>query len=175
MIPKDYYEVTSYGKRKVQKDCHVYVDYSYYSVPCEYVGKQVDIEEGQNTIRIFSEGEEVALHVRSKEKGSFTTVPEHYPKYKDIHSTEHQLRYHEKMESIGTYAGKYFNVVLGKNPKTWNRSIQGILSLTKTYPKEVVDRACQRALYYEATGYRVIKNICENGSYHLPLEGDAKK
>ena len=60
--------------------------------------------------------------------------------------------------------------ILERHPQNWNRPIQGILSLIKFHPKETIDRACERALYYGADGYRVIKNICENGSHQLPLE-----
>lgn len=173
-IPKDYYEITSYGKRKVQRDCHVYVDYNYYSVPFKYVGKEVEVEQAQDTIRIFHEGEEIALHIRSKEKGSFITVKGHYPEYKEVTSTEHQVKCHAKMEAVGPYVAEYFFHLLEKYPKNWNRPTQGILSLIKDHPKEVIDRACQRALHYEASGYQVIKNICENGSHNLPLEGGAQ-
>ncbi|MBF5058697.1 hypothetical protein NEPTK9_001815 [Candidatus Neptunochlamydia vexilliferae] len=148
------------------------MDYSYYSVPYKYVGKELDVQQGRDTIRIFYEGEEIVLHIRSKEKGAFVTIPEHYPQYKQITSTEYQEKYRLKMEDIGLYAGKYFIYFLEKNPKNWNRGIQGILSLKKEHPKEVIDKACERALYYGATGYRIIKNICENGSYNLPLDKD---
>ena len=169
-IPKDYFEIASYGTRKVYRDCHIYVDYNYYSVPYKYVGKEVEAEQARDTIRVFYEGEEIALHIRSKEKGVFVTVKEHYPKYKEITSTEYQEKYHEKMKTLGTYAGKYFLYILERHPQNWNRPIQGILSLIKFHPKETIDRACERALYYGADGYRVIKNICENGSHQLPLE-----
>ena len=32
------------GSRTVYHDCHVFIDYSYYSVPFDYVGKEVDID-----------------------------------------------------------------------------------------------------------------------------------
>ncbi len=169
-IPKDYFEIASYGTRKVYRDCHIYVDYSYYSVPYKYVGKEVAVEQGKDVIRIFYEEEEIALHVKSKEKGAFVTVKEHYPKYKQIASTEYKEKYYEKMEDLGSHAGKYFLYTLERHPSSWSRSIQGILSLRKFHPKQTIDRACERALYYGAEGYRVIKNICENGSHQLPLE-----
>ena len=77
------------------------------------------------------------------------------------------------MEELGLNAERYFLHILKKYPKNWNRPVQGILSLAKNHPREVIDRACQRALYYGAEGYRVIKNICENGSYQMPLDKEA--
>jgi len=40
----------------------------------------------------------------------------------------------------------------------------------KTYPDEVIEAACRRALSFGVTRYSVIKNICHNGSYHLAVE-----
>ena len=41
------------GERIVYNDCHVYIDYNYYSVPFEYVGKTVTIEIDNKLVRIF--------------------------------------------------------------------------------------------------------------------------
>lgn len=48
--------------------------------------------------------------------------------------------------------------------------IQGILSLRKNFPPEVIELSCKRAIAYDACKYSTIKNICQNGSYKLPLE-----
>lgn len=177
LIPlnKEPFEVTSFSTRKVYRDCHVYIDYNYYSVPHEYVGKEVEIEKRKDTIRIYYQGEEIALHLRSKEKGTFVTVKQHYPRYKQVTATESQENYRVKMESIGDKAEKYFFHLVDTYPKNWNRPVQGILSLEKEYSKEVINRSCERALHFEATGYRVIKNICASGSYQLPLEKEGKR
>ena len=44
------------------------------------------------------------------------------------------------------------------------------LSLNKIYDSNVIDKACKRALFYETLKYSVIKNICGNGAYNLPLD-----
>ena len=126
-------------------------------------------------IRIYYQGEEIALHVRSKDKGVFVTIPEHYPRYKQITATEYQENYRSKMKKIGYDAERYFLYLLEKFPKNWNRPVQGILSLTKEYSNEVINRSCERALHFDAGGYRVIKNICKNGCYQMPLEKEGKR
>lgn len=174
-LPKDPFEITLFSKRKVYQDCHIYIDYNYYSVPSKYVGKEVEIEKKEETIRIYHQGEEIALHLKPKGKGEFITAPQHYPRYREITGTEYQENYRIKMEAIGPGAKEYFFHLLETCPRNWNRPVQGILSLKKSYPKKVIDLSCQRALHFEATGYRVIRNICENGSYQLPLEKEGKR
>ena len=74
------------------------------------------------------------------------------------------------MAGIGTYTEQLFLLIIQEHSKDWNRTVQGILSLQKTYPDEVIEAACKRALSFGVTRYSVIKNICHNGSYNLPVE-----
>jgi len=76
------------------------------------------------------------------------------------------------MAHLGTYTEQLFFLVIKEHPRDWNRTVQGILSLGKTYPDEVIQAACRRALSFGVTRYSVIRNICPNGSYNLPAEFD---
>jgi transposase len=167
-LPIERYRNPEVGKRLVYTDCHVYIKYNYYSVPYEYVGKEVEIEIENNLVKIFYEYKEIAVHSLIIEKGKFSTKKSHYPKYKNHLGTEYQESYAVKMGKIGGNALAFFNATVEKNPVAWNRIISGILSLTKKYKSEIVEAACKRALYYQALQYSMVKNICENGSYNLP-------
>jgi transposase len=172
-LPVEEFKMSTVGSRKVYHDCHIFIDYSYYSVPFEYVGKVVDIDMSKELVRIFYGGKEIAVHTRSTEKGTFQTNINHYPKYKRFSDTEYQEIYQAKMAGVGPYAEQVFFIALEKQPKDWSRTVQGILSLTKTYPKEIVELACKRAMAFKVHNYQVIKRICLNGSYNLPLEFSA--
>jgi len=169
-LPIEEFKMPSVGSRKVYHDCHVFIDYSYYSVPFEYVGKEVDIDISKELVRIFYQTKEIAVHPRLQEKGKFQTNVNHYPKYKRFSNTEYQEMYQTKMADIGPYAEQIFFIVIQKHPQDWYRAIQGILSLIKSYPKEIVDLACKRAIAFRVCQYQVIKRICYNGSYNLPVE-----
>ncbi len=52
----------------------------------------------------------------------------------------------------------------------WHQPVKGILSLTKRYPKEIVELACKRALAYGACQYQTVKKICESRAYLLPVD-----
>jgi len=174
-LPKEEFKLTSVGIRKVYHDCHIYVDYNYYSVPFEYVGKEVEIELAKNLLKVFYQGKEIAVHPRLSGRGKFRTNNSHYPAYKRYSDTEYQERYQAKMAKIGRYAEQLFFLIVQNHPKDWNRTVQGILSLRKTYPDEVIEAACRRALAFGVMRYSVIKNICHNGSYILPLEFDKEE
>lgn len=169
-LPINEFNLSKVGFRKVYHDCHVFINQNYYSVPFQYVGKQVEIEISNNLVKIYFNHEIIATHIEVKGRGEFSTTSSHYPKYKCMSDTEFQEKYQAKMAKIGQYAEQLFFSVLENNKNAWTRPIQGILSLTKRYPAEIVDRSCQRALVFGAYEYQVIKNICQNGSYNLPLE-----
>lgn len=169
-LPLEEFKMPMVGSRNVYHDCHVFIDYSYYSVPFEYVGKEVDIDITKELVRIFYQAKEIAVHPRLQEKGKFQTNVNHYPKYKRFSNTEYQEIYQAKMASIGPYAEQIFFMVIEKHPQDWSRTVQGILSLLKSYPKEIIDLACKRAIAFGVYQYQVIKRICYNGSYNLPVE-----
>lgn len=169
-LPMEEFKMFAVGSRKVYHDCHVFIDYSYYSVPFEYVGKVVDIDMTKELVRIFYQAKEIAVHPRLNERGKFSTNINHYPKYKRFSDTEYQERYQSKMADIGPYAEQIFFLAIEKQPQDWSRSIQGILSLLKSYPKEILDLACKRGIAFGVYRYQIIKRICYNGSYNLPIE-----
>jgi hypothetical protein len=66
-----------------------------------------------------------------------------------------------------------FFLILKETNTYWHQPVRGILSLTKTYPKGIVELACKRALSYGAWQYHIVRNICQNGAYALPVEFEA--
>jgi hypothetical protein len=169
-LPQEEFKLASVGIRKVYHDCHIYVDYNYYSVPFEYVGKEVEIELSKNLLKVSYQGKEITVHPRLSGKGKFSINNSHYPTYKRYSDTEYQEKYQAKMAKVGSYTEQLFFLIIKEHPKDWNRTVQGILSLQKTYPDEVIEAACRRALSFGVTRYLVIKNICHNGSYLMPVE-----
>ena len=108
------------GQRTVYHD----INYNYYSVAFEYVGKIVDIELNHKLVRIYYNGKQIALHELNHNRGQFITIESHYPKFKNYLSTEYQEEYQVKMNKIGSFAGQLFLVLLDKNPYAWNRTAQ---------------------------------------------------
>jgi transposase len=169
-LPQEEFAMAKVGTRKVYHDCHIYVDYNYYSVPFSYVGKTVEINLTEKLLKISYQGKEIATHLRLSGRGNFSTSNSHYPAYKRYCETEYQERYQVKMAQIGNYCQQLFFLILEEHPRDWHRPVAGIISLKKQYSNDVIEASCKRACYYGITQYSIIKNICHNGSYLLPLE-----
>lgn len=174
-LPLTPYQMPRVGSRRVYHDCHIFVEYNYYSVPFEYVGKDVDIELTESLLRVYYSGEQIALHSRIDAQGEFSTDSSHYPKYKQYSETEQQEKYQLRMAEIGAFAEQMFFLILKENKGYWSQPVSGILSLTKKYPVDVINLACKRAVAYGAHQYQVVKKICESGAYVLPLEFGSKE
>ncbi len=104
--------------------------------------------------------------------GNHVTNKDHYPRYKyfDLNLSEYRSKYQDKMQSIGNNASKLFTDLLKCQPYSWNKIVQGVISLQKTYTASIVDLACKRALVFGITSYSKIKSICKTGSYALLLD-----
>ena len=64
--------------RHVAKDCMINFETNRYSVPFPYMGKQVEVQTEPETIRIFHEGQLIAIHGRCREKHQVRTEKVHY-------------------------------------------------------------------------------------------------
>ena len=156
-LPPTRFKIAKISTRKVYHDCHIYVDYNYYSVPYAYVGKTVSIELTQTLLKVFYKTEEIALHKKISEKGEFSTLKSHYPDFKVFDLSEHHRVYKEKMAGIGPNTLKLFDATVSRQPKYWTRTIKGILSLTKLYSNDVIEKSCTRAMAYELAEIRQLK------------------
>ncbi len=170
-LPIDELKIGLMFCRKVHIDCHITFEHNYYSVPYSYVGKNVELIEEANLIRIFYNNELIALHTKLDGRGKFSTMTAHYPKYKNFtsDSSEYLNLYEEKMLQIGEHTKMLFSLIVKEQPNFWYRTVKGILSLRKNYTDQVIELACKRALYFSITQYTKIKSICESGCYNLEL------
>jgi len=153
-------------------DCHVSYGSNYYSIPHAYIGLTLKAIEVNNILKIYFKDKEIALHtVHHDTKGFHYTDKNHYPKGKNITSSELLSRYKSEMAKIGAGAVEFCNryeETIKENSR-YHRSLSGVLSLKKRYSDAVVDQACRRACYYGNITYRAVKKICEAGYESLPL------
>jgi len=156
--------------RIVSTNCHIHFENNYYSVPAVLVGKEVTVRWNQNLVRIISNGEQVALHHKTREVGNYVTTRSHLPDYKVYSQTEYQKKAEEQMAAIGEDAHEYFRFLLETKERYWFRSVRGILGFAKEYGDTAVNLSLKRALYYKATDLTTIKNILEKKLYLVAEE-----
>lgn len=161
-LPSDRFPYYEEGQRKVSRDGHIAVQQAFYSVPAEYLGHDVWVRWNSQTVRILNHRmESIAVHC-TQPAGQFSTLGEHIHPSKS-HMIERGIEYIlKKVRFIGPHATRWAESTIESRGIPAARVLQGLLSLTKKYKTEEIDRACDTAWRSQAFNYRVIKRLLEN-------------
>lgn len=156
---------------KVNVDYHVEVDGHYYSVPYQHLGDQVEVRISAATIEVILDGQRIASHVRSFQRGRHTTVPEHMPLAHRQHMEWSPSRLMNWAGTIGPQTRALVTAILADrpHPEQGYRSCLGILRLGKRYGDARLEAACARASAAGARSYRHVDSILKHGLDRIPL------
>ncbi|UCG07864.1 MAG: IS21 family transposase [Desulfobacterales bacterium] len=157
----------------VNIDYHIEVDFHYYSVPYQLIGKKIDVRITENTIECFYKSKPVASHIRSYLKGRHTTLTEHMPKSHQQWAKWSPQRFINWAAKIGPHTAQLIEVILNsrKHPQQGFRSCMGILRLAKSYDDQRLEAACRRALIIGGTSYKSVASILKYNLDQKPLPG----
>ena len=72
------YIIVRINLRRVQKDCLISYAGNQYSVPAEYIGKDVAVVALDSMLAAYYEGKQIALHRISYQKKDMVVNPQHY-------------------------------------------------------------------------------------------------
>jgi len=152
-----YYE----GRRKVNRDGHIEVAKAYYSVPPEYLGRQVWVRWDSRMVRIYNHHlQPIAVHVRVT-PGKFHTDRSHLADAK-ISAIERGVEYLlARARRLGDGAGRWATQMMAVRGIEGVRVLQGFLSLARKYPANVINQAGNRALEACCFRLRPVRQLCQ--------------
>ena len=82
-LPDQPYEVATWKRVKLHRDCYVVFENAYYSAPFRYVGQTVLVRGSRRTVKILTTDYElIATHTRAQQPGERVTLLDHLPPYK---------------------------------------------------------------------------------------------
>lgn len=170
-LPETPYEYAEWKKVRVHIDYHVEIDRHYYSVPYQLVKKELDARYTQRTIEIFHQNKRVASHIRSHQKGRYTTVKEHMPKAHREYAEWTPERLIRWAGKTGPHTVELISTIMSRKPHPQQgfRPCLGIMRLGKRYGSNRLEKACQRALAIGAYSYKSIESILKNKLESRPL------
>lgn len=119
----------------------------------------------------FHQSRRVANHVRSRLKGSHTTVREHMPPSHQHYGDWSPRRFIQWAEKTGPSTAGVITAVLSsrRHPQQSYRICLGILRLGKSYGDQRLEAACGRALLLGTSRYKSIESILKHGLDSKPL------
>ena len=173
-LPAENYEFKKFQKSKVQFNYHIYLreDRHYYSVPFRYIGKKAMIIYTHKFVEIFFNNIRIAAYKRDRRVNGYTTEKNHMPPSHKFYSSWSPERFLNWAADIGEHVKTVVNEILNgrKHPEQAFKVCLGILSLSKKYGKDRLNKSCERAIYFNLYSFKGIKNILEKGLYKLQEE-----
>jgi transposase len=165
-LPAEAFVVKHQVLSKVQKNYHITLgeNYHHYSVPYQYIGKQVSAVYDTDIVEVYHLHHRIALHTRSYKKHGFTTIGEHMPDgHQQFYEQQGWTPAHFLNEAvrIGSSVHDYMDAVLKSRSfteQTYN-ACRGLLRLHNQYGAKRMQAACARALHGSVFNYRTIQNI----------------
>lgn len=166
-LPPNRYEIFKIELRKVNNYGHISFKNNFYSVPYKNIGKTLIVKSTDTIIKIFEDTQEIAVHSVCNDNGKFISVHEHRPTEKQEKTEQECIL---KAKDFGANTFEFLKQVKSEKPHQWKRIMAGIFHLQHNYSKEIVDKACLRALDYKVINYLSVKNICKNNLYDKTTE-----
>ena len=158
-LPASLFPVFEEAPRTVHRDGYVEVQRAYYSVPPEYVGRQVWARWEARVVRIYNQRREpIALHARH-EPGKFATDPAHIHDHKRVIIERGADWLLDRARLLGKYSGTWAEQMFRQRGPLAIRALHGLLSLAGQHPVAELERACQQAIHYGAWRLRDLRQL----------------
>lgn len=167
-LPKHPYEYTDIKPATVNVDYHIEYDHHCYSVPHQLVGERVDIHAQDRLIQIYFKNQRITSHVRKYHPG-MTTESTHMPEKHAKHLKWTPGRLMNWAQQLGPETRQWVKAQLQRkaHPEQAYRVCLGLLSLSRKYPAERIDKACSIANEKGLTKLKHIKTILESNQDKL--------
>jgi transposase len=158
-LPADRFPFFHEARRKVSRDAHIEVAKAYYSVPAEYLGRELWVRWDARLVRIFDHRfQQIAIHVRH-EQGRFSTHAAHLAPEKISGLEKGAVYLLGKVEHIGPQAHAWAQAMLVARGIEGTRVLLGLLNLSKKQSTESLERACETALSHGSFRLRTLREL----------------
>ncbi len=160
-LPARLFPVFEEARRSVHRDGYVEFRRAYYSVPPEYVGRQVWVRQELRLLRVYNQRrEQIALHTLT-EPGKFTTDPLH------LHSTKRHIIERgvdyllDRCRLIGPMSGCWAEAMHQARGPQGLRVMQGFLQMAEKHPTAALEKAAGIATHHGAWRLRDLKQLLD--------------
>jgi len=139
----------------------------HYSVPYEYIKRQVDVRLTRNIVEVFYNNHRIASHRRLRGRlGQYSTVDTHMPPDHQKYIQWNADRFIKWGETVGPHTKVTIKAILASHKVELQayRSCMGLLKLADKYSLERLENACHKALSYTPSpSLKSVKAILASG------------
>ena len=171
-LPKHHFELSEWRQAIVQTNYHITCLKQNYSIPFEYIGRQVDVRITKNTIEVFFSGSRICSHPRLHgSNNQYSTVEDHMPPNhrKDVEWNGDRFR--NWAAKFGENTLSVINIFLSnfKIEQQSYKSCRALLHLADKYSAQRLEAACEKAFTYTSRpSLKSIQSILKSGQDKLP-------
>lgn len=179
-LPTSPYEIAEWKACKVHFDYHVTAGGKYYSVPYEFIGKDVDVRLTADSIEVFYATERIASHPRLGPCDSLhSTLPGHMPEKHQRAGDWNASRFRKWADKFGPCTRAVIDCFF-ENVKIEEQAFKtcrALLHLADKYSVARLEAACAKSLSFShRPSLRGVKAILNAGSDRLlDPEGQAQE
>jgi transposase len=148
---------------RVAPNYHIRFEDHFYSVPFNLISKLVDVYQKGMILELYHDNIHICRHQAASPNFGYTTIKEHMPpNHAFVKGWSKEWFITKAMETGPATADIVAHIMrLREHVEQGFNAAMGVLQLTKAYPSQRVESACQRALYFKAYSLRTIKSILE--------------
>jgi hypothetical protein len=175
LLPADRYQIKQTKEVTVMKNGYVQLNKHYYSVPYRFIGRRVKLIYTTSELSVYYNRERIAYHRYSTKQFSHSTIREHLASTHQFVSDWNPDKFIGWAASISPVVKEYITRILqaATYPEQAYRSCIGILSFEKKVGRQRFIGAVERATYYGAFNYTMIKKILQCGLDKVAFGDDA--
>jgi transposase len=168
-LPDQPYEVATWKRVKLHRDCYVVFENAYYSAPFRYVGQTVLVRGSSRAVKILTTDYElIATHTRAQQPGERVTLVDHLPPYKVeglLWNAETALA---RAAEVGPATHQTVEHLLADRVVDPLPKARRLLALAQDYGADRLEAACARALAHDDPAYQTVKRILKAGLDEQP-------
>ena len=146
-LPARAWSYSEWKSPTVHPDCHVQIDYNFYSAPHHIRGQVVNARVGSALIEIFYNNECVARHLRlaGAIRGRYSTKNEHLPPSQQAILEATPQSVIRDAQTIGPCTGQMITQIIegAIHPLRYLRRCQGILRLKKDFDAQAIEQVSE--------------------------------
>ncbi len=149
------------AKRRVHRDGHIEYKRAFYSVPPEYLGRDVWVRCESKLLHVFSlQMKPIAVHTRV-EAGRFATNQAHVHAHKRNSVEKGALYLLGQCQAIGPHTAAWATGMYHHHGPLGMRVMQGLLDLARKHPVARLEKACQSAHKHACWRLRDLRRLIE--------------
>ncbi|MDP6963931.1 MAG: IS21 family transposase [Planctomycetota bacterium] len=164
--------IATWQKSRLYRDCHIRYKQCKYSAPHTLYDEELWVKVTANTVSVYHQHHMVACHPRRFKSGESSTKNEHLPPEARAYFERDETWCLKQSQAVGSHCRLIIEDLLTDPVRDLLRQAQLILKLCDKYSGARLEKACERALKFNAGNYTTIKTILAEGIDYEQIDNE---